>query len=162
MLESVVEVSSNPYLQFQLLYILFSLVCTNGDIRLVGGSSPIEGRVEVCANNNWGTVCDNSWENTDAQVACRQAGFAFEGALAFSGALYGSGNGSIILDVVSCLGNESRLVDCPSNPNMNCNHSQDASVLCQPCEYNYYSILAVVLVPNMYMCSISGIQVILV
>ncbi len=100
----------------------------------MGGSSELEGRVEVCISNNWGTVCDNSWDNSDAQVACRQAGFAFEGALAFSGALYGEGNGSIVLDMLGCNGNETRLVDCPASGSVNCMHSQDASVLCQPCE----------------------------
>ena len=36
--------------------------------RLVGGSTQYEGRVEVCIDNQWGTVCDNSWGSTDATV----------------------------------------------------------------------------------------------
>ena len=50
--------------------------CATGDIRLQGGSSVDEGRVEVCMNGVWGTVCDNSWNNTDASVVCRQLGFS--------------------------------------------------------------------------------------
>ena len=50
-------------------------MCNNGDIRLVGGTSALEGRVEVCDNHAWGTVCDDFWGNVDAGVACVQLGY---------------------------------------------------------------------------------------
>ena len=49
--------------------------CTQGDIRLVAGARDSEGRVEVCNQNQWGTVCDMGWDLNDGHVACRQAGF---------------------------------------------------------------------------------------
>ena len=46
-----------------------------GEIRLRGGTSPGEGRVEMCLGGTWGTVCDNGWGTTDARVVCRQLGY---------------------------------------------------------------------------------------
>ena len=48
--------------------------CKTGDIRVVNGSSPLEGRLEICINKAWGTVCHDSFSRDDAQVACRQLG----------------------------------------------------------------------------------------
>ena len=50
--------------------------CTDGEMRLMGGTNEYQGRVEVCVNNAWGTVCSGtgSWSLTDAKVVCRSVG----------------------------------------------------------------------------------------
>ena len=55
------------------------MLCQNGDIRLVNGATAFEGRLEICWNETWGTVCDQYWSGSDAQVACRQLGYQTSG-----------------------------------------------------------------------------------
>ena len=52
-------------------------VCTNGNIRLMNGTEPSvrEGRVEICFNNVYGSICDDFWDVVDASVVCKQLGF---------------------------------------------------------------------------------------
>ena len=49
-------------------------LCDDGEVSLVGGSSPSEGRVEYCQGSVWGTICDSLWDRNDAEVVCRQLG----------------------------------------------------------------------------------------
>ncbi len=130
------------------------IVCVSGNVRLVGGSTAYEGRVELCYNNAWGTVCDDLWGAPDANVVCGQLGYQNQGeskiflshschfsthctifiagATARSSAFFGQGIGSILLDNVGCSGAESRLIDCPHNAigSHDCSHSEDAGVTC--------------------------------
>ena len=48
-------------------------------MRLVGGPSNREGRVEVCVDGRWGTVCGEGWGDTEAGLVCARLGFPTHG-----------------------------------------------------------------------------------
>ena len=106
--------------------------CTEGDIRLQGGNSTF-GRVEICINNIWGTVCDDQWGTQDAMVACTQLEHSTTNAKIMTDG-FTNGVGLIWLDDVQCKGTENRLIKCDTRPIglHNCNHQEDAGVACLP------------------------------
>ena len=105
-------------------------VYTGLPIRLVGGNTTSEGRVEIFYNNSWATVCDDSWGDTDATVVCRQLGLRTGSAVSRAG--FGRGTGTILLDEVGCSVGQSNIFDCRHNgfKNHDCSHSEDAGVRC--------------------------------
>ncbi|XP_060070807.1 deleted in malignant brain tumors 1 protein-like [Ylistrum balloti] len=99
-------------------------------IRLVGGSTQYEGRVEIFLRNEWGTVCLDNFEDIEAVIICRQLGFGL--GIAVTDGRFGPGSGPIWLDNLACDGTEQSLDVCVAN-NIgvhNCNHSDDAGVIC--------------------------------
>ena len=102
-----------------------------GDLRLADGSAPSEGRLEILYDNEWGTVCDDEFDARDADVACRQLGYA--SANRFLGAFgnpFGLGTGTIWLDNLRCTGDETRLNQCPHTRAHNCHHAEDIALFC--------------------------------
>ena len=98
---------------------------------MVGGATDNEGRVEVYHNGTWGTVCDDDWDITDANVVCRQLNYS-RATSAPGLAHFGEGSGPILYDNMACNGTEARLADC-SHLGIgihDCTHGEDAAVVC--------------------------------
>ncbi|XP_075594370.1 scavenger receptor cysteine-rich type 1 protein M130-like [Balearica regulorum gibbericeps] len=109
-----------------------STSCTDREkIRAVGGENGCSGRVEVWHRGSWGTVCDDSWDMQDAEVACRQLGCG-PAVSALGEAAFGEGTGPIWLEQVECRGTEPSLQDCWARPGDSgaCRHKEDAAVNC--------------------------------
>ena len=111
--------------------------------------------MEICINNQWGTVCDDYWGTADATVVCRQLGYSAQGlwqnfiegykifihtcvfmlpdGVAFRNAHFGAGVGAIFLNYVHCKGSEKNLLGCSRSWAVNCyrGHREDAGVRCQ-------------------------------
>uniref|UniRef100_A0A669QGP5 Soluble scavenger receptor cysteine-rich domain-containing protein SSC5D n=1 Tax=Phasianus colchicus TaxID=9054 RepID=A0A669QGP5_PHACC len=108
-----------------------SVVSSFAPVRLVDGPGRCAGRLEVFHNQQWGTVCDDSWEFTDAAVVCRQ----LDCGVVISTpprAYFGQGQGPMWLDDVNCMGTEAALSECKFKGwgIHNCYHHEVVSVVC--------------------------------
>uniref|UniRef100_H2ZXP9 SRCR domain-containing protein n=1 Tax=Latimeria chalumnae TaxID=7897 RepID=H2ZXP9_LATCH len=114
-----------------------------GQIRLVDGETPCDGRVEVYNHGSWGRVQDNLWTSNDATVVCRQLNCG-EAVHVYKSNRYGEGNSTIWLSRVQCDGREAHLWNCTlshsNNPAMSKVKAspigEDVGVLCKG-EFSY-------------------------
>ncbi|KAJ8356536.1 hypothetical protein SKAU_G00193300 [Synaphobranchus kaupii] len=106
----------------------------NGDLRLAGYEEvqPDRGRVEIYIGGEWGTVCDDLWDERSAGVACRQLGFSHALKASKQAEFGESGTLRVLLDDVQCKGTERTLLDCQHAGigTHNCAHYEDAGVIC--------------------------------
>ena len=133
------------------------------------GALQQEGRVEVCLNGVWGSVCDSDWDQSDGLVACSQFGFDLAGIyvyiytiiiilfivmmlqtiiiftepLVYSGSQFGDGYGPIVYSNLKCNGFERDLGSCDGNkyPLSTCSRSNVAGVLCRDSKCNRVRLL---------------------
>ena len=140
--------------------------CSDGEIRLAGKVTTTSGRLEICYNKVWGTVCSRGWELKDSYVACRELGFHQNGndfvtvdvvaiativifeisglPISTSSPFFaGYGSGPIFLYRTSCLGSESALRECTSTsyplPGTYCNHFYDLTLNCTGMTFYHFS-----------------------
>ena len=103
-------------------------------VRLAGGANQYEGRVEVFLRGEWGTICDDIWDELDAAVVCRQLGFSGVDQVYSNSEGFGAGTGRIWFDNLDCIGTEEHLLQCPTDNALgdnNCQHSEDAGLRCR-------------------------------
>ena len=158
---SIIEVCNN-----HILALLVLSGCSDGDVRLINGTTSYEGRVEICYNGIWGSICDSSWDDWDAAVVCLQMGFqgtsmyawlyhvaytcthgwllfctlTIPDATALRGSYFGDGDGLYHLSGISCNGNERTLLQCSRNiisgTSHSCTSGRDVGVKCDGKTYS--------------------------
>ena len=132
--------------------------CKHGSVQLVGTGAVSFGRVEVCINGVWSTICDHHWTVTEASVICSQLGFYKQGLIkAFHNQMMMSTTVKIAVKCLSntgaeaitgsfidsvqpfgiyklkCTGNEESIWECMYDlqTDSTCKQSDDASVHCK-------------------------------
>lgn len=99
-------------------------------VRLVNG--PFSGRLEVFHGGEWGTVCDDGWDLSDASVVCRELGYWNAKAIKNS-SVSGQGTGPVWVRNAQCTGEETSLRSCPSMvwQSQTCSHDRDVGIVCR-------------------------------
>ena len=103
-----------------------------GNVRLVDGGAPSQGRVEIYVNGSWSTLCGYWFGYNAARVVCRQLGLPAPFQVYSYGIPFGPGNGSVLTQRYSCQGNESSVLNCTKDGvNYGC-YPRDIGISCGP------------------------------
>ncbi|XP_052268670.1 uncharacterized protein LOC127870050 [Dreissena polymorpha] len=114
--------------------------CSNNRVRLVSNVNRHQGRVEFQYFGVWGTVCNTMFDQNDASVICRLAGYEYSSNITIHrNTKYGYGQGNLIVEDLQCNGTETDIDECASYPwkensaQPPCNsHNLDVGVNCRP------------------------------
>ena len=142
------------------IYFITVSSCLNGMVHLVGGPTPYAGRLEICNDEQWTTVCGDNFRTTSASVVCKQlfgenaskcidsiklcikqiysnAYLFIVGAVwnEYYYQLFGQGSSSSILDDLICTGSESSISQCSYTEVRDfsaagCYHNRDVEMIC--------------------------------
>lgn len=112
--------------------------CTDGDIRLRDGGNALEGRVEICYNRAWGTICHRGFGDSEAEIICNELdtlfGYAHNLSIPQSPGTFPPGRGPIFIDNIACEDTDQSFGECSviGIPGFHeCYHLQDAGVTCE-------------------------------
>ncbi|KAH3837828.1 hypothetical protein DPMN_111229 [Dreissena polymorpha] len=106
---------------------------TDKDIRLVGGYSDLEGRVEIRKHGVWGTVCSYGFGVNAANVLCRMLHKDLRSLEYYIDGRYGDGRGPIFYTYLICSGSEESIYNCSQYSSSSCTHSNDIGLMCVGC-----------------------------
>jgi deleted-in-malignant-brain-tumors protein 1 len=110
--------------------------CTNDTMRLTGGSTNSEGRVEICYNGVWGSICDSNWNGIEAKVVCKSLGHQFYGAIPYKNSHFGLSNLPINIYNFVCADGQTDIAHCQVSRvpyyYTNCNPYHEVGIKCQP------------------------------
>ncbi|XP_033747454.1 scavenger receptor class A member 5-like [Pecten maximus] len=126
-------------LKIQIVLLHISTVLSTGEfVRLVNGSRPNQGRVEIYHNGQWGTICDDGFRDDEARAVCRALGY--RDGNPFTSAYFGRGSGHIFVDDLQCSSTYPTVnilvlgtIQCTFSGwgVSNCSHSEDVGVECE-------------------------------
>ena len=125
---------------FVLFCFVFPDTVSGADIRLVGGSGPHEGRLEVNYQGRWGTVCSLYGTNREewSEIVCRQLGYGNFESYETSSYVFGKGTGWAWHQLEFCAGDDDfPCIETGSGraDEIVCNHTNDIGIICNG-EYN--------------------------